>query len=909
MIIERVELENVLSHRRSIISLGRGIIAIVGPNGAGKTSIIDAITYALFGTHSRDPRSKKDSIIRLGTHFARITLDFTHNGRQYRIQKLVSRQGRTETRLFEISDGKPKPVATTSSTVLAELRRILGIDPSVAERLVITRQGQIEEIITNKDKRLDIINSILRLKAIEKAYDRLPYIIRSLQKTVKYKKEALQREEERLKQIKKDLGELEKLQKEAAEAKKLLEIREKKYKELREQVDRLNEELKDVEKRLARLATLRDEYERARRELGELEEKIKALERARDELKAYEEKVSLVEAKKRLLALLRRIEPLRNEVNILNREAENLRRAIAEKDSLKPYVREYERLEEFVKNNSDVERRYHLLNDEINELERRIKEVEKKIEHEIKIVREKAKSILPFSPPESINELLESAHSLLDTLRKQEEKLSAEKERLASDVAVSENRIRELEDKLEKLSTARGVCPLCNRPLSDEERVQLIIKLRREKEQADRRRREAFGKLVQVSKQLEKLREAVAEAEKLVREVEVAAKTVQKLMSELEEHRKRLKEKKSQLLEIYASYKEYQEARERLEKLQEYVLRYKSLIYKESELHQLEKELSVKQEQLEKELRELREVLRELQLSELPDIDELANEINEFTENFAKLKERVRTLEILEHRRDYLISRLADLEKELRELRGLEETRVKLLELLSVKKRELEEIEEELISLRRRLAEIETRIKMLEERRKEAASLENRIQEMRRMLENYEKAQRALEKIKRALSPQGLPRIIREAAKQRLEQSLTEMLNEFNIDFDYVKLDEDYNVYLVTRNGEKNVQMLSGGERIALAIAYRLALARIIGGRVESMIMDEPTVHLDEERRRELISIIKQGLEATGLAQLVVVTHERELEEAADKVVEVRRERDESRVIERLPFASQLVEA
>ncbi len=43
MIIERVELENVLSHRRSTISLGRGIIAIVGPNGAGKTSIIDAI--------------------------------------------------------------------------------------------------------------------------------------------------------------------------------------------------------------------------------------------------------------------------------------------------------------------------------------------------------------------------------------------------------------------------------------------------------------------------------------------------------------------------------------------------------------------------------------------------------------------------------------------------------------------------------------------------------------------------------------------------------------------------------------------------------------------------------------------------------------------------------------------------
>ncbi len=909
MIIERVELENVLSHRRSTISLGRGIIAIVGPNGAGKTSIIDAITYALFGTHSRDPRSKKDNIIRLGTHFARITLDFTHNGRQYRVQKLVSRQGRTETRLYEISDGKPKPVATTTSTVLAELKKILGIDPSVAEKLVITRQGQIEEIITNKDRRLDIINSILKLKAIEKAYDRLPYIIRSLQKTIKYRKEALQREEERLKQIRKEIGELERLRSEAAEIKKLLEARERRYKELKEQVDKLNEERSDVEKRLARLTALKGEYERTKKEVEELEKRIKDLEKAMNELKAYEEKIPLIEAKKKLLALLGRIEPLRKEINVLEREVENLRRVVSEKDLLKPYIREYERLEEFVKNNADIESKYHLLNNEIRELERKIREIREKIGNEIRIVRERAKSILPFSPPESIDELLESAHSLLDTLKNQEEKLSAEKERLASDIAVLENRILELRDKIEKLSTARGVCPLCNRPLSDEERVQLIIRLRREKEQAEKKRKEAFGRLVQVSKQLKKLREAIVEAEKLVRETEVAAKTIQKLMDELERNEKRIRERKSQLLEIYASYKEYQEARERLEKLQEYVLRYKSLLYKESELQQLEKELNTKQELLERELEELREVLTKLQLSKLPDVEELTSEINEFTQAFAALKERVRALEILKNRYYYLVSRLSDLENELKELKGLEETRLKLLELLSSRKNELEEVEEELTNLRRKLTEIETRIKVLEERRKEAASLEKKIKEMRHMLENYEKAQRALEKIKRALSPQGLPRIIREAAKQRLEQSLTEMLNEFNIDFDYVKLDEDYNVYLVTRSGEKSVQMLSGGERIALAIAYRLALARIIGERIESMIMDEPTVHLDEERRRELISIIKQGLEATGLAQLVVVTHERELEEAADKVIEVRREQGESRVVERLPFASQLIEA
>ena len=910
MIVERVELENVLIHRRSLVNLGKGVIAIVGPNGAGKTSIIDAITYALFGTHGRDPRSKREAIIRLGSHFARITVDFAHRGRVYRVQKMVSKQGRTETRLFEIIDGKMKPLATTTSTVSSELKKILGLDPSIVERLVITRQGQIEDILVNKDKRLELINTILRLKAIEKAHERLSDIIRLVNKSLRYKEDTLRREEERLKQIMKELSELDRIERELAEKKKALEIHEKEYNNLRKEVEELDAKLLELEKRLSELRTLQEEYSRIVQELRDIELKVSELRSAREELKEYERRLPLIERKEQLLSLLMDIEPLRKDIERLETRINRLREIVSEKQRLEPYIKEYENLKSFLEKNRKVVNEYYLIKEEIERIERKISEIRNRIEEEVRNVREKAKLLLPFEPPTSIDELLDAARSLSETLSIQRENLTKEKEKLSSALAVIENRINELKDKLEKLSTAKGVCPLCGRPLSEDERIQLIIRLRRDKEQLEYKKREIYNKYVAVSKQLEKLSDVLSDAESLLREVEVTHRSVSNLFSELNEYERKLREKKSKLLEVYASYKEYQEAEERINELQEYLLRYKSIEREEENLRELEKELRKDREKLEEKISELEHIVEELGLDKLPSAKELSDEIRKFTTRYAELKEKVKMLQMLEERREALIDRVRELETRLQELDPLQRSYVSLIEEVSRKKKELEEKEEELSALKSDVDKLEGYVQALRNKKKEAEELENRVNQLRDKVNSHKNALKSLEKIRRVLGPQGLPRVVREAARQRLEQSLTEMLHEFNIDFDYIKLDEDYNVYLVTRNGEKNIQMLSGGERIALAIAYRLALARIIGEHIEFMIMDEPTVHLDEERRRELISIIRHGLEATGLAQLVVVTHERELEEAADKIIEVQREGGESRVIERLPGSvPQLIEA
>ena len=72
---------------------------------------------------------------------------------------------------------------------------------------------------------------------------------------------------------------------------------------------------------------------------------------------------------------------------------------------------------------------------------------------------------------------------------------------------------------------------------------------------------------------------------------------------------------------------------------------------------------------------------------------------------------------------------------------------------------------------------------------------------------------------------------------------------------------------------------------MAAALALRVGLSRAISGPVmELIILDEPTIHLDAQRRKELVDVIKR---LATIPQTIVVTHDKEFEEAADTIIEV----------------------
>ena len=106
---------------------------------------------------------------------------------------------------------------------------------------------------------------------------------------------------------------------------------------------------------------------------------------------------------------------------------------------------------------------------------------------------------------------------------------------------------------------------------------------------------------------------------------------------------------------------------------------------------------------------------------------------------------------------------------------------------------------------------------------------------------------------------------------------------------------EKLRVFVVYQGEEREIGFLSGGEIIALGLAFRLALSMfMIRGRIPLLILDEPTQFLDEERRRKLVDVTTNYLRK--IPQVIIVSHDEELKDAADRVIFVDSQGGVSRV-------------
>jgi exonuclease SbcC len=111
-----------------------------------------------------------------------------------------------------------------------------------------------------------------------------------------------------------------------------------------------------------------------------------------------------------------------------------------------------------------------------------------------------------------------------------------------------------------------------------------------------------------------------------------------------------------------------------------------------------------------------------------------------------------------------------------------------------------------------------------------------------------------------------------------------------------VEIDE-YFTPIVNQSGyHLEVDSLSGGEKTSIALAYRLALNEIIRRMImlddNLLILDEPT---DGFSKEQLIQI-KLVLEELSAAQVIVVSHEKELEGFVETIFRVVKESEKSQV-------------
>ncbi|MBM3230275.1 hypothetical protein FJZ22_01295 [Candidatus Pacearchaeota archaeon] len=114
-----------------------------------------------------------------------------------------------------------------------------------------------------------------------------------------------------------------------------------------------------------------------------------------------------------------------------------------------------------------------------------------------------------------------------------------------------------------------------------------------------------------------------------------------------------------------------------------------------------------------------------------------------------------------------------------------------------------------------------------------------------------------------------------------------------------LELDEHFTPLILHKGIEMEYAFLSGGERTALALAYRLALTTVINSLIsaintrEIVILDEPTDGFSDYQIDKMREVLKE----VACKQLIIVSHEQKMEGFVDHIIRITKEHGASHIV------------
>jgi exonuclease SbcC len=153
MKIEIVQLENIRSHVKSTVPFTRGFNCLVGGVGRGKSSVMLAVDFVLFGD-AIGSRSF-EYLIREGSDSCKVTLQFSHNGKTYKLTRGLRKKGKSINQDLEqlLLYEDAKLIASMKTQAVAEqLMAITGLDRDLYREIVWFRQEHLKDLLDAKPR-------------------------------------------------------------------------------------------------------------------------------------------------------------------------------------------------------------------------------------------------------------------------------------------------------------------------------------------------------------------------------------------------------------------------------------------------------------------------------------------------------------------------------------------------------------------------------------------------------------------------------------------------------------------------------------------------------------------------------------------------------------------------------------
>ena len=172
----RLEVQGLTSFREKaeIDFSDLDLCGITGPTGSGKSSLVDAVSYALFGEIPRVGDSVKQ-LISQGEDRVRVNLEFSADGGRYRVHRSTGRRGVPAVQMEHLDHdtGEWLPDADRVRDVNEHICSILGMDYDGFVRSILLPQGQFQQFLAGKpEERRKVLDGLLRLDVYQQMQQR-----------------------------------------------------------------------------------------------------------------------------------------------------------------------------------------------------------------------------------------------------------------------------------------------------------------------------------------------------------------------------------------------------------------------------------------------------------------------------------------------------------------------------------------------------------------------------------------------------------------------------------------------------------------------------------------------------------------------------------------------------------------
>jgi exonuclease SbcC len=844
MIPIKLALRNFMPYRDDVPPLnftGVHIASICGDNGSGKSSLIDAMTWALWG---RTRAKSDDDLIHTGQTETQVEFDFAVGQQVYRVirqhAKPKSRRasGQSSLDLFIASNGTFKPI---SGDRITETQRkiidILHMDYDTFINSAYLRQGHADQFTVAKPaERKGVLASILGLSL----YDGLEGQARELARQRDSEKTQL---ESAIRDIDAELdqkpayeAELGQAQRQLGEVEKVLAGHESRLNELRRRRELLNSQQQQ-------LTQLEEHLAKTDRDLKRWEEQAQ---QHHLRIKEYEELIAQRARIEEGYAQLAAARKLNDELN------QKLRRLTILNE------RRYQ-MEKAIDKASQALLQEHALTGT------RVSDLEAKFQKLSQLRSEWQQAQLQLSQLTETEEALQKKRQHSQTLVGQVHELESSQGRLQREMA-------EIEEKLGLLMTESGAkCPLCEQELGIDGLNLIKSKYAAEKETKSGTLKSSQNELTRQKTEAASLQSEISQMESRLNQARASAQGKVSLLNQ-------------EISEAEKAGEELNEARTKLAGIEERLARKDFAQSEQDALRQVEGELARLAYDAQQH-EQLRHRLTELEPYEAPQrrLEEADRFINQERKDYDQAKKATQELRLGLESDNKKGGELALALSALPEVVGALAQAEAEYQALRTREKEAQVI----------LANVTAKLKQCQEREVERKNKE-------KLLTQAIKDEGIYKELAEAFGKRGIQALLIEQALPEIETEANRLLARMTDNRMHVKIEtqrptkkgavvETLDINISDELGTRPYEMFSGGEAFRINFAIRIALSKLLAHRAGAPL---PTLIVDEgfgtqdatglEKLKEAITSIQDDFD-----KILVVTHIEDFRDAFPTRIDV----------------------